>query len=355
MAHAALSESANSQQWKAMCAQKTAYTKKKEKLQDELDRSLAQLRHVHDDRQARTKECQKDETVWYVVLCEMIYNDVPNSGAIGALRGKDITTQNGMVRHRGKTPASARMLRQKILQMAETMAKRNSTGARHASKLTTLTPRQAEAMQERRRREETVARESPEDYVVNIFHKLCNLGNSGRNVTKTDFQNCVVLAIMPTLDAREVQEIVVWFMGSDETISCHNFVQKIINAPGGGGMGWGIEVSASCSDDEVVNFFFYSLVTYAKTRAAINMHNVVDEVTSIFQQVDEDESGQLSVREVDKLLFMLNLAFSDKQKHVLRTAFDGDGNGSVSFIEFMTKMNTYDDAAWSRKPGMHIA
>ncbi len=186
------------------------------------------------------------------------------------------------------------MFRQKILQMAEAMAKRLGSSNGHASKLSTLTPRLAHHAEERRRREERTAQESPEDYVMDIFTKLCkpsskvhdtSLMSNVQNVTKLDFQTRVVKVIMPTLNDFEMQEITGWFMGTDATISCHNFVQKIINAPGGGGMGWGIEVSLSCTDEELVNFFMYSLITYAKTRAIVKMHDIADEVMSIFRQV----------------------------------------------------------------------
>jgi hypothetical protein len=46
---------------------------------------------------------------------------------------------------------------------------------------------------------------------------------------------------------------------------------------------------------------------------------------------------------------MLNLSFSEKQKQVLRKAFDDNGDGSVSFLEFMKKLNSYDDAAWHNR------
>jgi hypothetical protein len=292
-AHAPLSENAHSQQWKAMCAQKEVYAKEKQQLQDELEINLARLQKVRGNRQTSTVESQNDENVWYVALCESIFQEKTPTGGV-ALGGKDVSIRNGMIRHQGKTPSSAKMLRQKILHMAEAMAKRLGSSNDHASKLSTLTPRLAHHAEERRRREERTAQESPEDYVMDIFTKLCKPNSKChdksqvshvQNVTRLDFQTRLVKVIMPILNDREMQEITGWFMGTDETISSFNFVQKIINAPGGGGMGWGIEVSLACTDEELVNFFMYSLITYAKTRAIVNMHDIADEVMSIFRQV----------------------------------------------------------------------
>ena len=78
------------------------------------------------------------------------------------------------------------------------------------------------------------------------------------------------------------------------------------------------------------------------------MGKVRERLTSVFEAVDEDGGGSVSMEEADKLFFALGVNLTDDEIMAITKRFDADGSGEMEVDEFcdmvMTMMN--DDGGW---------
>ena len=71
---------------------------------------------------------------------------------------------------------------------------------------------------------------------------------------------------------------------------------------------------------------------------------MIKEFREIFNLVDKDKGGTISVQEVQDLMDMLGMQMSEAETRAMVAEIDLDGNGEIDFPEFLTmmlrKMNT---------------
>ena len=73
------------------------------------------------------------------------------------------------------------------------------------------------------------------------------------------------------------------------------------------------------------------------------MHKKMSKPIEVFREIDTDESGQVTYKELrEGLLKTLDLEFTDDQFSALLSAVDRDGSGDVDYRELTKQMKKYD-------------
>ena len=73
------------------------------------------------------------------------------------------------------------------------------------------------------------------------------------------------------------------------------------------------------------------------------MHKKMSKPIEVFREIDTDESGQVTYKELrEGLLKTLDLEFTDDEFSALISAVDRDGSGDVDYRELTKQMKKYD-------------
>ncbi len=68
-------------------------------------------------------------------------------------------------------------------------------------------------------------------------------------------------------------------------------------------------------------------------------------IEELFRRLDTDGSGELSVRELAEGLVSLHVSLTPRELRLFASSIDVNGNGSISFQEFLRAAQTYQAAS----------